>query len=149
MVTIASLIILNRHPRPASFVMSTRKAECQIGGSHSPRAGLSITRAKKPTDPDRASILLAFCRDLRRVAPFGRSALTGFGFAPRPYGLATHGSTASTRWILIMLNSHVVDAISFSQHLLSSEQQQGRSTHLEFRLVSSSCRLDREHADRS
>jgi uncharacterized protein involved in high-affinity Fe2+ transport len=34
----------------ASFVMSTRKAEYQIGGTRSPRPGLSITRAKKPTD---------------------------------------------------------------------------------------------------
>jgi hypothetical protein len=33
--------------------MSTRKAECQVGGSRSPRAGLFITRAKKPTDPHR------------------------------------------------------------------------------------------------
>jgi len=44
---------LTCHFKPPSNVMLTRKAEYQIGGSRSRRAGLSITRAKKPTDRDR------------------------------------------------------------------------------------------------
>jgi len=50
MATIASHIVLNHHQRPDSFVTLTRKAGYLTGGSHSQRAGLSITRARRLTD---------------------------------------------------------------------------------------------------